>query len=789
MNITIECAHCHKRYNAPASLAGKRVKCKHCGKVFAIPAQNDESAEFSDLDNLLVEPEQPAEPSPEVDQPPAQAAGMNKPGPGIRRPAGGNAPSRGKDQEAAGENDDAKPLGHPSKGYAARIDRKEGAADVGLAGEAPSLVSLRPNVPFDFPGSDLLDGFGPIVLTILGLGWLAIMAVNSNLTGVSWVGTFRMGLYIGLYFIVAFPIGYLGLRWTARKVRFAMPPAAPGRAIGAFALPFAVALSLWLAGESIPMLIFGTLLGTIIACGAVWLLFRIQPLEIPTVCGMTTACFAIAVMASYVLMLLVNMAMAASASPEKNLLADSPVGPTFAWNVPVKSKDGDHPVVAQTSESATGPATEPTVAPETQPTTNPDTPATTQAVIVQTQPTTGMATNVDNPPAATRETAMATQPVDPPMTQRVTPDTVATTGPSMPVSGDVANSSPLVAKVTAAAGPSGFDVLNFAAGNAPFVAAVKTGQDEDIVELWGTQPIARKAFAKFAREKDVKTTYALAANGDWLGRISTWPKLAIAVWSFAAEKDAKVAAMNASRMGTPPQMFGFAAMDTVVLNLMKSNPSGFEVVNVKMQPPQQVAFLDLDTFEMNATNPLISPDGRTMAVACVDQGKAGIHLWDLTAKRAAPARTLPVPLTTWVKPAGMAFSADGKSLAAFFEQRGRGLLMNYRVVDGKVVQEHVYPSLPLPQDVFDAQTEHSRTLEFLGDGSGWLLCGRLLIDLETGKSLGTLDVEDVRSLHALDKETLLLVTGEGQSSRVLVVKLKSEAIAAARAAVRAKTPK
>src|SRR3954470_22991499 len=36
--ISIQCVHCHKRYNAPGTMAGKKVKCKHCGKIFAIPA-------------------------------------------------------------------------------------------------------------------------------------------------------------------------------------------------------------------------------------------------------------------------------------------------------------------------------------------------------------------------------------------------------------------------------------------------------------------------------------------------------------------------------------------------------------------------------------------------------------------------------------------------------------------------------------------------------------------------------------------------------------------------------
>src|SRR5688572_20967851 len=37
MSIPVQCEHCFKKYNAPDSMAGKKIKCRNCGKVFAVP--------------------------------------------------------------------------------------------------------------------------------------------------------------------------------------------------------------------------------------------------------------------------------------------------------------------------------------------------------------------------------------------------------------------------------------------------------------------------------------------------------------------------------------------------------------------------------------------------------------------------------------------------------------------------------------------------------------------------------------------------------------------------------
>jgi len=68
---------------------------------------------------------------------------------------------------------------------------------------------------------------------------------------------------------------------------------------------------------------------------------------------------------------------------------------------------------------------------------------------------------------------------------------------------------------------------------------------------------------------------------------------------------------------------------------------------------------------------------------------------------------------------------------------------------------------------------------------------RQIIDTETGKVLGDLQIEDVRAQHVVDKETVLLYTQSAEGkNQLLEVKLKADVIAAKRAEARGiKTPK
>src|SRR5438067_148375 len=117
MTISIQCEHCHKRYNAPGAMAGKKVKCKHCGKIFAIPLN---AAQVGDSEGEKA-----------VERTPGKS----------RTPAVGAAKGSAADEK----------LGHPGAGFSTKVARNGNVQAVDLADSASPAVLLRPSVPMDFP--------------------------------------------------------------------------------------------------------------------------------------------------------------------------------------------------------------------------------------------------------------------------------------------------------------------------------------------------------------------------------------------------------------------------------------------------------------------------------------------------------------------------------------------------------------------------------------------------------------------------------------------------------------
>src|SRR5215212_9699605 len=64
MSIEINCEQCQKRYRVKAELAGKRVRCMHCGNPVNVPGGQGQPEEFGDNTNGSVppQPENPGAP-------------------------------------------------------------------------------------------------------------------------------------------------------------------------------------------------------------------------------------------------------------------------------------------------------------------------------------------------------------------------------------------------------------------------------------------------------------------------------------------------------------------------------------------------------------------------------------------------------------------------------------------------------------------------------------------------------------------------------------------------------
>jgi hypothetical protein len=778
MAIPVQCEHCNKKYNAPDSMAGKRIKCRGCGKIVAIPAL-DEGPDLSVLESL-------------------EGNGAGAAGVDAEMLTGSSASG----SRVTGA---VRPGTGSGKGIAHTMKRGGDVAEIAVAAGDDHSILRRPSVPFVFPGAAVLDNIAPLALIVLGLGWLALMAVNSNDTPVGWVGMLRLGLYVLLYVALAFPLCYASIKWAARKCRVMLPPGAALRAFGAFALPFAMAFAFWLSSQSAVMLILGMIIGAIIVGGAVWFLFRVQPYEMSTTLGGATGAYAASVVSSYLILLGVNLLLGVLMRGGDVELERSPVAPGLAWE-PIRKEVKPRKVAIKTTDKIEAGAVA-----TTQPTTS--TAGTTQpATSEQTNmaktggtgtDSTGQAT-VDTKPGNPGTTAVASTDVKPSPGNDVvatTPETKPGTATKPKPAAPPAPSSPLVAEATAANLGDHSDVL-YPAMPSNFMAVIRSKTDgaEDVIEQWTINPLEKKQEKQFRRDKDLFAGYVLSPGGDLVARVSSWPRIMIEVYSFSAGKVVKEFPFDGSLPGAPRggaalapaalgnvkiRLLGFGVNDNLIVYWTTGGSGYVDVLRTKGGGNAQLTSFEVPAVEEASGNPSISPDGTKLALAALVKGEGGIDIYEigLVRPQSQLMKTFAIEIHPWVKPVGLAWNPNKQGVAAFWDDgQGRGLLVDYKMAGDprKPAHLHRYETAPYP-----AQTPQTygkgRTFDWLPDGAGWLMFGQYLIDVDTGKLLGDLGAAEVKSQQVLDKEQVIVHWAvEGGARDAYVVKLKTDAIAAKR---------
>jgi hypothetical protein len=613
----------------------------------------------------------------------------------------------------------------------------------------------------------------PLLLLVLGLGWTVFAASNSNNTGAGWVSVTRITMYLGAFFLIVLPISLAAIGWASRKMRFALPPGALLRGIGCFALPFAIAIALWLGNESVGGLIFGAVLGGIVACIAVWFLYRLQPLEMGTTLGAVMGGFIGSTLLAYLVFVGVNMVFAGVAKSQGgSSISSSPVGPSLAWNIP-RPEEKPRKIIPKGTQPSEG---SPTTLPDTSPLIAPG-PVTKPVENANTNP---------NPAPTTNQVATTTKPITTKPVEVVTPQPEPDPNPQPPIKTPtpLTATSPLIAQLTPIEAGD-FTEVFFPAMPSNF-AAIRRPGETDTVEIWSLNPPAKKFEPIVNAEKGPEAKMIISPAGDLIARVTTWPKMAVQVQSLAAGKALRTIELNP--LNGTPELIGFGVNDSVVIHWHKQAAHGIEVFGTKgpaTAGPPRIAQFNIDAYEATPGNPSISPDGKLLAIAAVNQGKGGIDFYDLTMTRKGPLRTYFPPLAAWVKPSGMAFAPDGKSIAAFFENEGRGLLVHARILDAKAIHEHIFPIIPVPATTKE-KWGLGRSLDFMPEAQEWLLYGQVLIDVETGAAVGALDLPDPHNQRVIDKETVVIQATVDEKPRLATVKLKTDAIVAKRNEVRKK---
>src|SRR5688572_13718764 len=181
---------CGHGYQAADHMAGRRVRCKHCGNTFQLPAEAvDASTPFKRTDDLEMAPLPPAGAplKPDPLAPPSRAnaaaaavvaaAAAKKGGP----LAGDNSAAAALPAAAAARTPVAAATGQDSDPEADAFLQE--APDDVFDEAFQQFTTVRGNTPFVFPGSMFLDRWLPGILVVMLVIWLFYQVLIAGVAG------------------------------------------------------------------------------------------------------------------------------------------------------------------------------------------------------------------------------------------------------------------------------------------------------------------------------------------------------------------------------------------------------------------------------------------------------------------------------------------------------------------------------------------------------------------------------------------------------------------------------
>jgi len=694
--IPIQCPECHKKYQAPDHMAGKRVKCKHCGVVFLIAADArsaDAGADMSALDELNA---------------------LGETGKRDAQKGGGAAAATG------GEDIDSL-----------------------FRCEYPSEGAPRTNKLYLFPMSRLLDHWLPPVLLAIGLVWATREAFFRNDTGRPWVGAFRAAVFVVAFFASVFPFTLMGMRSASCRLNFELPPRPGLRIMGTYAVPFALAWAMWLVLGGTSGLMVGVLIGCVVALPVLFLLFRLLPSEAPVTFGYATGSFLISIVVSAAAVFALNLMLVGVLRSVKSdqTLAVSPFGPGFKWDAPAPVKKHlaqivPEPDVAPTTDpSDTQPATGPTTEPHAS-TTGPAAPPAGEAG--PDAPAVALV-----PPAhdVVRPEPGPSVPAAPPRRENGAGEKAPPKGSV--VAGDVPAGLVVEDRVVI---PGAFKQVVYPAVPGTRVAVVREGRPgHDHVEAWDNKTWKKAAELEVPRSPE-GNRYSLSPDGEYLCYLTDFPRLAAQVWSLSQGRLHRQIDLESA--DGEPHALGFVSADQLLLRRDRGGDVLLQEWNVKAAGrPRQFAVAD---FDVNPSRYAIAPDGSAIAFIVANGSGADLESYSLTTGR--PVKQMPIVEVNWnnnVTVAGMAYTPDAQRVCAVFAGgQGAGFFVAWPAAgrSGRPLLQQLLPvGVNVPPQVggMPARFE-GRGMHWLDNGRAWALFGASVFDTDTGTLLGSLNQANVR---------------------------------------------
>jgi hypothetical protein len=717
MPFDVKCPGCQKVYAAEARMIGKKIRCRQCSNVFAVELPDDVAAGPSSADSTI---------------------------------------ASAKNQSAAG----MKAAGNSTAGVTAVAapPRKKPAVPRTLPA-VPAKVGVRPSVPQPFPTSDVLEAWLPLGLGVVAAIWIPAETFSDNKSGVGWVPVLRIFAFIMLYLGVIVPLTLLAVKWNFAKIKKALPPAPLQRVATTFALPATLAYVFWLIGGGFGGFFTGVILGLALVAVVYWLLFRLEPQETANSYAIAGGTFFGSALLSALLLMgassVLNHLMIAS--HYSGPLRESPLGEHFAWIDPAKASQNDSPDKSKMDSNApvvdSGPMTPP-------------------------------------PPGATDGTSLApavpdgTMPVGPANTTVVGPQPPSTTPKIDDPDGDPALQSPLFGGPKLDSDPF---VTSIQDSKLPWVKWVFRPADEGVYEQDIT-PLTPSPFTGLIRLSGISGKqieccrlapvyrgqgsialddssdtaaagrFALAPDGSVMLRLVNAETQKVEIVPFRGPgtsialtpPDGKAPAGTAAYA---PELLGALPGHRMLVRWSKAEQTVLQVYDYQEAggtPKASIKLGQSDLPEVYA----VSADGNWFGAVEQEAERSFLTLYSLAAPAQAPV-LLPVSETTDKAQracSGIAFSPDGRVVAALLESGKDGVVRSWTIANEKRCAEGAC-KVPSADEMI-GQTR-GRSLDWVTNGN-WLVHGRMILDATTGSVFGMLTGEVVSGQQMADDHTAYL---------------------------------
>jgi hypothetical protein len=316
-----------------------------------------------------------------------------------------------------------------------------------------------------------------------------------------------------------------------------------------------------------------------------------------------------------------------------------------------------------------------------------------------------------------------------------------------------------------------------------FVVVGENRQPNDVRELWNLQTMKREGAIQGKLDHSQKI--AISPDGQYLaGRMTITRNAGVEVWSLQTGK--LVRQIDTHTGPIQVELLDFAGPGQLLVGKYGQKGKHFQIWDITTgQLASEIpgpSFFHPDT-------PALSPGRQFLVVATLQDEllfydlKAGSLAGKVTTPKGAKGGSLLCQ--------GLQFSPDGSELAGLFSSGAESRLVAWNMASGEVAVDHGFGG-DVKHIANRGHSYRGPAIEWLPDGSAWLLHGHGIIDRQSGRLVWLLrtpaDDFSPGPRKMIDNDHALVTSGPQQSRSLVVVALPWAKIDAALKALESETP-